>query len=90
MTLNNYEKNNHWDLIDVNATREIIKIEDGEETYVEIDFTFTLKRLAKTHAAYIITIALGRLVFYFMTVKKNYFSKHLPIIFQQTTSHRNT
>lgn len=50
--MTNFEKNNHWDLLGVKATREVITME-GHDSYVEINFSFKVKRLAKTHATYI-------------------------------------
>lgn len=56
--MSNYEKNNEWDLLNVQAKRDVVKLEEGHENYVEIDFTFRVKRLAKAHATYITTTAL--------------------------------
>ncbi|KAK7060696.1 Neuronal acetylcholine receptor subunit alpha-7 [Halocaridina rubra] len=50
--MSNFEKNNHWELRGVKATREIINME-GHDSYVELNFTFDVKRLARTHATYI-------------------------------------
>lgn len=56
--MNNYEKNNRWELVKVTATRTLISLE-GHNPYVEINFSFTVKRQAKTHAVYITQSTLG-------------------------------
>lgn len=46
------EDNNRWELVSVSATRAITSLE-GHDPYVEINFSFWVRRQARTHAIYI-------------------------------------
>ncbi|XP_045598594.2 acetylcholine receptor subunit beta-like 2 [Procambarus clarkii] len=50
--MTNFEKNNQWKLINVTATRSLISLEE-HDPYVEVDFTFNVKRQASMHATFI-------------------------------------
>ncbi|KAG7162858.1 Neuronal acetylcholine receptor subunit alpha-7-like 1 [Homarus americanus] len=81
--VNNYEENKQWTLVKVSATRSLINIE-GHDSYVEIDYTFTVKRHAKAHATYItqttLVIILVVLVSYFLPLDC-FFSRMLLHLF---------
>lgn len=65
--MSNYEANNNWELLNVTATREVITLEEGKEKYVEINFAFKVKRLAKSHSTYITTTALVVMIVVLLT-----------------------
>ncbi|XP_068210831.1 neuronal acetylcholine receptor subunit alpha-7-like [Palaemon carinicauda] len=65
--MSNYEPNNNWKLLNVKATREVLTLEEGNEKYVEINFSFKVKRLAKSHATYITTTALVVMIVVLLT-----------------------
>ncbi|CAL4105113.1 unnamed protein product [Meganyctiphanes norvegica] len=59
--LENLIDNSRWALLNSTAKREVTDIE-GHDTYVEITFTFTVQRQARTHATYITQSALAVVV----------------------------
>ncbi|XP_071523734.1 acetylcholine receptor subunit alpha-like [Panulirus ornatus] len=50
--MDNFEENSQWELVKVAATRTVTSLED-HDPYVEINFTFIVKRQARAHAIYI-------------------------------------
>lgn len=59
--LENLQENSRWALLKSEAKREVTEIE-GHDKYVEVTFSFTVQRQARTHAAYITQSALAVVV----------------------------